>query len=85
MDNKGSYANYVRSRMSVLKDHDHGLFDDVVNGLRKEGWLLEGGSNIFAILFKRDSAIKIFRNEDSPGVIRICFSAPPEEPNTVEN
>lgn len=39
----------------------------------------EGGSTTFMLLHQADAAIKIFRHAESPGVIKICFSAEPEE------
>lgn len=75
-----TYAEHVKKQMlNVLKDCDHQLFIEVVEGLKRVGWIEEGGSTSFRLLHKDDAAIKVFRNEESPQVIKICFSAEPEE------
>ena len=73
-----SYADHVKEQMSTLRLHDHGLFDDVVEGLKYKGWVEEGGSPTFRLLHKEDFVIKIFRHAEAPAVIKICFIAEPE-------
>jgi len=73
------YNDYVNEQFSKLVDHDHELFAGVVKGLVKEGWILDGGSKTFALLCNGYSSIKVFRSPECPEVIKICFSAPPEE------
>jgi len=36
------------------------LFDDTVNGLQTQGWVLAGGGDMFVILYKAEDAIKIY-------------------------
>jgi len=79
---KKTYAEHVKERMAVLKECDHQLFTEIAEGLKSVGWKEEGGSPVFRLLHKQDAAIKVFRNEEAPQVIKICFSAEPEE--TVE-
>lgn len=74
-----TYADYVKEQMATLKDYDRKLFEDIINGLKKEGWVEKGGSDNFRLLSKEDSTVKLFRNAEAPEVIHICFSAPPEE------
>jgi len=74
-----TYSEYIKQRMATLKDYDHKLFEDIVNGLKKEGWKEEGGSEVFRLLNKGGSAITMFRNAEVPEVIHIRFSAPPME------
>lgn len=79
-DGKLTFAEHVKKQMATLKDYDHKLFEDIVDGLKHEGWVEEGGSPTYRLLHKYESgAIKIFRNEEAPAVIKICFSAEPEE------
>lgn len=72
-------AKHVQEQMAALKDYDHKLFDQIVEGLVTEGWKENGGSPTYRLLEKEDVAIKVFRNEEAPAVIKICFSAEPEE------
>lgn len=84
-ENQQTYAAYVKKQMARLKEYDFSLFQDIVLGLRRLGWLEEGGSPTFRLLHKGDAAIKIFRHTESPQVISICFSAEPEESKTDES
>ena len=74
-----TFAEHVKEQMSTLEEYDHELFADVISGLRYKGWTEEGGSPTFRLLHKNDAAIKIFRHAESPQVIKVCFSAEPEE------
>lgn len=78
-EEKESYAVYVAEQYETLKDYDHNLFNELVKGLVTEGWTEEGGSGVFRLLNKQGAAIKIFRDADAPAVIKVCFSAEPEE------
>jgi len=73
-----SYSDYVKEQLATLKDSDHKLFDDVVNGLNVVGWTDCGGSDNFRLLNLGDLSIKVFRDPESPEVIRICFAAQKE-------
>lgn len=73
------YADYVQDQFSVLTEHDHRLFEDVVTGLQAGGWKLDGCSQTSAHLSKGDAAIKVFRNVDRAEMIQVRFTAPPEE------
>ncbi len=73
-------AEYVKEQMLTLNAFDHDLFTDMVEGLKYKGWVEDGGSPTFRLLHNADAAIKIFRHADSPAVIKVCFSAEPEEP-----
>jgi hypothetical protein len=74
-----TYSDYVKEQMATLKDYDHDLFDGIVKGLVKEGWVQKGGSKTFRLLDRQGAIIKVFRDAETPGVIKICFSAEPEE------
>jgi len=76
-----NYSKYVKEQMASLKEYDYNLFEDVIQGLKKEGWVEKGGSDNFRILSKEGSTIKVFRNAEAPEVIHVCFSAPPENFN----
>ena len=78
-EEKKTFAEHVEERMATLLPHDHRLFAYIVDGLVGEGWLEQGGSQTYRLLYKGDSTIKIFRDEKAPTVIKICFSAEPEE------
>jgi len=82
-DEKKSYADHVKKQMATLLPHDHRLLDEIVEGLKDEDWVEEGGSPTFRLLHKQGAAIKIFRAADAPQVIKVCFSAEPEEPKEV--
>lgn len=84
-EEKLTFAEHVRKRMATLKDYDHNLFVEVVEGLKRVGWIEEGGSPTFRLLHKDDATIKIFRNEEAPKVIKVCFSAEPEEEIVLED
>lgn len=83
-DGKVTFAKHVKAQMATLKDHDHKLFAQIVNGLVAEGWKEDGGSYVYRLLSKDGFAIKVFRHAESPQVITICFSAEPEERGTPE-
>lgn len=74
-----SFAEHVRERMETLKDYDHELFEEVVQGLVRFGWKEEGGSGVYRMLSRGGASIKIFRNEDVPETIKVCWTAPPED------
>jgi len=76
---KITFAEHVKKQMATLKDCDHKLFNDVVQGLLARDWKDGGGSRSFALLNKEGSSIKVFRDPDVPEVIKICFSAEPED------
>lgn len=78
-DKDQTYAGYVKEQMATLKEYDHKLFEDIVDGLKGKGWKVGGGSKTFRLLDKEDAAIKIFRHAESPQVIKVCFSAEPKE------
>lgn len=64
--------------MAKLQPYDHELFESTVQGLVNVGWKEEGGSPIFRLLHNNDGAsIKVFRSEEAPAVIKICWTAPP--------
>ena len=73
------YADYVQDQYSILTEHDHKLFAEVVSGLRSGGWELNSESKTSARLSKGEVAIKVFRNIDRAEMIQIRFTAPPEE------
>jgi len=75
---KKTYAQYCEEQWAKLTPIDHILFNNITNGLRKMGWREQGGGKTFRLLTKFDATIKIFRQAESPDVIHICFSAPPE-------
>jgi hypothetical protein len=75
---KETFSEYVRMQMETLTEHDHKLFEDMVQGYVLSGWKEEGGSATYRLLRKDGTQIKIFRNADSPQVIRTCWTAPPE-------
>lgn len=78
MSNKEKEAKTYTEQMETLSEYDHNLFEDIVQGFTLSGWKEEGGSPTFRLLNKNGASIKIFRNEDAPEVIKICWSAPPE-------
>ena len=78
-EEKKTYAAHVKEQMATLLPHDHQVFEEIVWGLVKEGWKHEGGSPTYGLLNKQGAAIKIFRDAEAPQVIKICFSAEPEE------
>lgn len=78
-DGKITFAEHVKNQMVVLTKYDHELFKQIVDGLVSMGWHEDGGSPTYRLLSKDEAAIKIFRNEEAPKVIKICFSAEPEE------
>lgn len=73
------YADYVKEQFSKLKDYDRELFDNVVEGLVKMGWHVDGIGKTSARLSRDEVAIKIFRNADWPEMIQVRYTAPPEE------
>ena len=80
-----TYAEHVKKQMATLTDGDHELFEAMVQGLLCLGWIEEGGSPTFRLLHKGGAAIKVFRNEEAPKVIKTCWTAPPEvEPDQKE-
>lgn len=74
-----TFAEHVKKQMATLKDHDHKLFQQLIDGLVTIGWNEDGGSPTFRLLSKDDACIKVFRSEEAPAVIKICFSAEPED------
>lgn len=81
-----SHNDFVKNQMAALKISDHRLFDDVVRGLHMKGWIEKGGSENFRLLSREgeDSTIKVFRDSESPEVIKICYTAPPENEESEE-
>ncbi len=73
-----TFSAHVKEQLETLKDYDHELFEEVIQGLVRFGWKEEGGSGVFRLLHRGGASIKIFRNEDAPEVIKMCWSAPPE-------
>lgn len=76
-----TYSDYCKQQFAKLTPADQVLFDDIILGLMSRDWIIDGGNaNTFFTLHKGEAQIKIFRLAESPAVIRICFSAPPEKP-----
>lgn len=76
-----SYAEYCKESFGKLTKVDQRLFDDVIEGLIKTGWRDSGGNRSNLEFLNKDGAeIKVFRQAESPEVIYVRFSAPPENP-----
>lgn len=74
------FAEHVIKQMASLENYDHVLFECIIQGLTQFGWKEDGGSDTYRLLNypTRGCAIKVFRNEEAPEVIKIAWTAPPE-------
>jgi len=78
-DGKITFAERINEQVALLKDYDHKLFQQVIDGLVTVGWNEDGGSQTFRLLSRDEASIKVFRDAKVPAVIKVCFGAEPEE------
>ena len=70
-----SYSQYCKKQFASLNSDDHALFRSILKGLCVIGYNDEGGNDsTLHYLSRGSSGIKIFRQAETPEIIRICYS-----------